>query len=100
MSVSGNKVPGEKKSFNYLLIGLIGQVGCLTMVIVLAAVLGGLALDARFGTKPWFTAGLLVLSIPVSLVIMFFVARKATDKIKANQMKNHQDEEETIGKDA
>lgn len=100
MNESGDRQPEKKKSLNYLLVGLVGQVGCLTMVIVLAAVLGGLALDAKFGTKPWFTVGLLVASIPVSLVLMFFVARKATANMKANQKGDQKDEEGTIGKDA
>jgi membrane protein implicated in regulation of membrane protease activity len=100
MNESGDQKSGKKNTINYLLIGLVGQVGCLTMVIVLAAVLGGLALDAKFGTKPWFTVGLLVVSIPVSLVVMFFVARKTTAKMKANQQDNQKDEEGTIGKNA
>lgn len=100
MNESG-KTPSEPKgSLNLLLVGLVGQVGCLTMVIILAAVLGGLALDSKFGTKPWFTVGLLVISIPVSLVVMFFVARKATARMKASQQPGDKDEEGTIGKDA
>ncbi len=100
MNESGDQKPEQKPSLNLLLVGLVGQVGCLTMVIILAAVLGGLALDAKFGTKPWFTAGLLVVSIPISLVTMFFVARKATARMKADQQANQKNEEGTIGKDA
>jgi hypothetical protein len=40
---------------NTLLVVLIGQVGCVTLVIVLASVFGGLWLDGLFGTKPLFT---------------------------------------------
>ena len=89
-----------KSSFTYLLAALIGQVGCLTLVIILAAVLGGLTLDNKFGTKPWITAGLLVLSIPISLLVMFSVARKASAKMKEGSKKDHQDEEDGIGKEA
>ena len=38
-----------------LLIVVIGQVGCLTLVVILASVFGGLWLDKTFGTKPDFT---------------------------------------------
>ena len=75
--------------------------GCLTLVIVLAAVLAGLWLDARFGTRPWFTLGLVVASIPVSLTVMFVVVRLAISKIKANpgKPKNQPTEEAGFGND-
>ena len=82
-----------------LIAALAGQVGCLTLVIVIAAVLGGMALDARLGTKPWFTLGLLLASIPVSLVLMFFIARKTVSKIKMSNP-DVSKEEEGIGKDS
>ncbi len=78
---------GGQKLLNLTLAGVAAQVGCLTLVIVLAAVLAGLWLDARFGTKPWFTLGLLAVSIPLSLGAMFLVVRLAVSKIKASPEK-------------
>jgi len=69
---------------NLTLAGLVGQVGCLTLVIVLGAVLLGLYLDNLFQTRPWITIGLVLVSIPVSLVVMFFISRKVVAKIKTN----------------
>ena len=40
--------PQDKK--NMLLAALLGQIGVLTLAIVLAAAFGGLALDAKLGT--------------------------------------------------
>ncbi|HSF83735.1 MAG TPA: AtpZ/AtpI family protein [Anaerolineales bacterium] len=57
----------------------------MTLIIVLAALFGGLWLDRFFDTRPMFTIGLMVASIPVTLVMMFWVVRAATSKIKANQ---------------
>lgn len=91
--------PKKTNTYNMLIAALAGQVGCLTLVIVIAAVLGGMALDARLGTKPWFTLGLLLASIPVSLVLMFFIARKTISKIKTNKP-DASKEEEGIGKDS
>ncbi len=68
---------------NLTLASLAGQVGCLTLIILLAAVFGGLWLDARFQTRPVFTLILVIASIPVSLVAMFIVVRLTTSKIKA-----------------
>ena len=82
---------------NMLLAALMGQIGVLTLVIVLAAAFGGMALDARLGTKPWFTVGLLVASIPVSLLLMVWISRKTVAKIKAADSYENV-EEETIGK--
>ncbi len=69
---------------NLTLAGMAGQVGCVTLVIVLAAVLGGLWLDAQFQTRPVITLVLLVVSIPVSLIAMLSIVRVVTSKIKAN----------------
>ena len=67
---------------NTLLIVLIGQVGCLTLVIILASVFGGLWLDKMFGTKPVFTLALLLAGIPVSVFVMLSVARKTLARLK------------------
>ncbi len=53
------------------LLGLIGQVGCLTLVIIVAALVAGLWLDRQFDTRPLFTLILVLGSIPVTLFIMF-----------------------------
>jgi F0F1-type ATP synthase assembly protein I len=61
---------------------MIGQVGCLTLVIILASVFGGLWLDNTFGTKPIFTLVLLFAGIPVSVLVMLTVARKTLARLK------------------
>ena len=75
---------------NTLLIVMIGQVGCLTLIIILASVFGGLWLDNMFGTKPVLTLVLLFAGIPVSVFVMLFVARRTLARLKeqADQEKN------------
>ena len=75
---------------NTLLVVMIGQVGCLTLVIILASVFGGLWLDKTFGTKPVFTLALLFAGIPVSVFVMLYVARRTLTRLKkqAEQEKN------------
>jgi NhaP-type Na+/H+ or K+/H+ antiporter len=92
-----NPVVRKQNRKNMLLAALLGQIGVLTLVIVLTAAFGGLALDARLGTKPWFTIGLLIGSIPVSILIMVWIARKTVAKIKAVDSEEML-EEESIGK--
>ena len=76
--------PARKQNFfNLALVGMMGQVGCLTLVIVLGALFLGLWLDGIFQTRPWITIGLVVVSMPVSVIAMVVLTRMAVDKIKA-----------------
>ncbi|HEB64594.1 MAG TPA: AtpZ/AtpI family protein [Chloroflexi bacterium] len=68
---------------NLALAAVSGQVGCLTLVIIFVALLGGLWLDSLFQTKPLFTIILLIASVPVDVIAMLWVVRKATGKIKS-----------------
>ena len=81
--------PNERRTriLNLTLASVAGQVGCVTLIIVLAAVFGGLWLDNFYQTKPIFTISLLVISIPISLAIMIFLVRFAISKIKTNTTK-------------
>ena len=77
--------PTTKKSATAPLGGMTfvwvgGEVGCLTLVIVLLSVFGGLGLDRLLGTKPLFTVLLVLLSAPLSLALTFWVARNAIKK--------------------
>jgi len=67
---------------NTLLVVMVGQVGCLTLIIILASVFGGLWLDKTFGTKPVFTLVLLLAGIPVSVLVMLVVARRTLARLK------------------
>lgn len=73
-----------------MLIVMIGQVGCLTLVIILVTVLLGLWLDGVFGTKPVITLALLFAGIPVSVLVMLGVARKTLARLKENVEKESQ----------
>lgn len=72
-----------KNILNTLLVVMIGQVGCLTLVVVLASVFGGLWLDNLFGTKPVITLVLLFAGIPISVLLMLFVSRRTLAKLKS-----------------
>lgn len=97
---SSNGSDNKQRFFNLALAALTGQVGCVTLIIVLAAVFGGLWLDGHFGTKPTYTLILTIASIPVSLLVMFIIARGAIRKIKTGGMggKKTFEEENSVGK--
>ncbi len=80
---------GRSNSLNTILIVLIGQMGCLAVIVVAISVLAGLWLDSAFHTKPVFTLILLLAGVPVSVLLMLFVARRSLAKLKIqNDNKN------------
>lgn len=50
--------------------GILGQVGCLTLIIIAGALVAGLWLDSYFDTRPLFTLILVLASVPVTLYLM------------------------------
>jgi F0F1-type ATP synthase assembly protein I len=72
----------RKNILNTLLIVMIGQVGCLTLVVILVSVFLGLWLDGMFDTKPLFTLVLLFAGIPLSVILMLFVSRRTLARLK------------------
>ncbi len=78
-------------AFNTKVITVGGEVGCITLVIVIAAVFGGIWLDRVLGTRPLFTVGLVLLSAPLALVLTVWIARRATRDLQPPPVKR-QDE--------
>lgn len=70
-----------RKALNLTLAAVTSLVGCITVVITIAALLLGLWLDARFGTRPTLTVVLTLGSLPVTLVVMFLVVRWTTSRM-------------------
>ncbi len=94
MSLSSNQSPKNRKAltFSVTLALVAGQVGLLTLAIVLAALFGGLWLDDRMDTRPMFTVIFTVASVPLTLFVMFWVVRKATSKFQADSSKKSEEE--------
>lgn len=73
----------RQKWFNLLVTGVVSQVGCVTLVIILGAVFLGLYLDRSLGaSRHWYTLVITLASIPVSLGVMIVIVRVAIKKIK------------------
>jgi F0F1-type ATP synthase assembly protein I len=64
-------------AFNSKAFTLGGEVGCLTLIIVILSVFGGIWLDRVLGTKPLFTISLVLLSAPFALILTYWIARRA-----------------------
>jgi len=81
-----------KNIFSTVVIVMVGQIGCLTLVIVLAALFAGLWLDHTFNTKPLFTLILMLAGIPLSVVLMLTLARKSIAKLEAGKSKTRKED--------
>lgn len=81
-------------TFNLALAAVAGQVGCLTTVIVVVALLAGLFIDSRLNTRPTFTILLTVLSVPVTLGAMFWIVRRVTSRLKPVPTTNREEAQE------
>ena len=83
----------SKDRFNTILATVVGQVGCLTPVILLGALFAGLWLDRQFETKPLFTIIFIVGSAPVSVFVLYRIVRTATAKLKTDNKVEKSEEE-------
>jgi hypothetical protein len=77
-------VPEERrrKLLNTVLIVMVGQVGCVTLLIILASVFAGLWLDVQFGTRPVLTIAVLIAGVPLSVLLMLALTRRAMNRIR------------------
>jgi F0F1-type ATP synthase assembly protein I len=83
MSQSGNSEhkPLQSISASMPVIALGGQIGCVTLVIVLVAAFGGIWLDNLLGTKPFLTIILILGAAPLSLFLTYLMAVRAINKV-------------------
>lgn len=88
--MSSNRPQGVIK--NLALASMMSQVGCVTVVIILGALLLGLWVDSQFDTKPLFTIVFLLGSIPVSVYSLVRVALSTAAQMQT-EIKNDRKKE-------
>jgi F0F1-type ATP synthase assembly protein I len=83
VNLSDKHTPRSRNDlFKTVLISTAGSVGCITVVVILGAILGGIWLDNHFGTKPTWTLTLALISIPLSVLVMVIVVRAIIKRIQ------------------
>jgi MFS family permease len=75
------KRSARRRARNLSLAAVAAQAGCWTVIIVFTALILGLWLDARSGVRGPFTIGLLIISVPISLLVMLRIALSAIERI-------------------
>ena len=78
---------------------VLGQVGCLTVAVIFAALVGGLWLDHTFHTRPLFTILLFVASVPVTVALMFVIVRRATARLTSSPTTETPSQEDGSGQE-
>jgi F0F1-type ATP synthase assembly protein I len=70
------------------LAGIVGQIGCITVIIIGLAMGAGILLDRFLGTTPIFTILFLVGSVPVTLFVTVRVSLMAANRAQRLVDKN------------
>ena len=81
----GQSESDRKSILRNLLIVLVGQVGCITLVVILLSVRLGLWLDEYFQTRPVYTLILVFAGSPLSVWLMLLVARRTLKRLTRDQ---------------
>lgn len=75
-----------------LLATVVGQVGCITVLIIGLALGAGLLLDKFLGTKAIFTVVLMLGSVPVSLYIIVRLSMNAAARAQSRAITTEAEE--------
>ena len=89
-----------QRTLGFTLAVVSGEVGYLTSLVLIAALFGGMWLDNQFNTQPLFTVGLLVISVPITLVAMVWIVKKTTSRMQSTDLnitKQHSKEDNISG---
>jgi len=78
------------------MIAVAGQVGCVTLLSVLLAVFLGIYLDRVLGTRPLILILLVLGSAPLSLLLTYYIAIRATRQT-GQPITKQEDSEDTRG---
>ncbi len=83
------KQPGnnDQNAFKSAVIITVAGVAIVTFGLIFLALFLGLWLDKLMNTRPLFTIGLVIISIPVTIILMFRVVKIATSRLKPAQSK-------------
>lgn len=78
-----------------LMAGVVGQVGCATVIVIAAALGAGFLLDRYLDTRPIFTIIFLIGSVPVTLYTIVRVTMTAVNRTQRRLDQNTEEEAKT-----
>lgn len=83
----------NKNAFKSAVTITVVGVAVITFVIIFLALFAGLWIDKILSTRPLFTIGLVIVSIPVTIVLMLRLVKVATSRIKPDPIKPSAEEQ-------
>lgn len=78
----GEQRQGAQHNLAMALTGLLGQVGCVTSIIILVALGAGLWIDRVLDSRPVFTLLLMLGSVPVTIYLMIRIVLAGTSRLQ------------------
>lgn len=92
--MSQNKGQYSPRVRNLALAAVAAQAGCVTVLIIMVALIAGLWLDAQSGRRGLFTILLLVCSVPLTLFLMVRIVLGSVNRIQAQVVSDERRHEE------
>lgn len=92
------KQPNQAFSVINLVLTLTGQIGCLTLLILIGAAFLGRWLDETFQSGRTITLWLILGSLPVTLLVMYGLVRLTLQKILPTTSTEKQEQKSTLSK--
>ncbi len=89
--------PRRTRIKNLTLAGIAGQAGCWVILMVIGALLLGLWVDAQLGLRGPFTIGIVVLSIPVTMFVVFRIVLRLIAAIQPPTPDEHDNDTSNRG---
>lgn len=74
-----------------LVAGVVGQVGCLILLVILGTMLLGWGMDEFFGTRPTMMFVMLLASVPMSIAGIFFYTRYKAKQLHGSAVQKEED---------
>ena len=91
--------PASNSRSLYVSIALFAsQIGCVSLVIIIAALFGGRWLDSTLGTNPIFTVVLMVGSVPFVLAVSLWLAKRTSSAMRLNSSQDQSGPSQTENK--
>ena len=74
-----------------LVAGVVGQVGCLILLVILGTILLGFSLDEALGTKPALMFVMLLVSVPLSIWTIYIYTRYKAKQLQGAAKQKEED---------
>lgn len=87
----------QKKQANQsaIIAGIIGQIGCLTVLIITIALIAGIFLDNALDTGRLFTLLFVVGSVPITLYTTVRISLMAVERLQQSKSSGKTEEDHT-----